>query len=134
MGAWGTGSFENDDAMDWADDFCEAPGIEIILGALTAVDWETEEYVEAPQSSNAIAAAEIVAALKVAPGAALPEDVRRCADDATIVIDPDIVELALGAVSRIREDSELKVLWDESEYAAEWYAVVDDLESRLGRL
>ena len=134
MGAWGTGSFENDDAMDWADDFCEAPGREMILGALTAVDWDTEEYVEAPQSSNAIAAAEIVAALKMAPGATLPEDVKRCVADANIVIDPAIVELALGAVSRVREDSELEVLWDGSEFAAEWYAVVDDLESRLGRL
>jgi Domain of unknown function (DUF4259) len=133
MGAWGAGSFENDDAMDWAYDFCEAPGRERIVGALTAVFRETEGYVEAPESSNAIAAAEIVAALKMVPGSTLPEDVRRCVDNSDIVVDPDLVDLALEAVSRVREDSELKELWDESEYADEWYAVVEDIEARLRR-
>jgi Domain of unknown function (DUF4259) len=117
--------------MDWAFDFCETPSREKILRALRAVDLEPEEYVGAPESTNAVAAAEIVAALKMVPGSTLLEDVSRCVENSNIVVDPDLVDLALGAVSRVREDSELKELWDESEYAEEWYAVVEDLETRL---
>jgi len=53
------------------------------------------------------------------PSSTLPEDVRRCVDNSNIVVEPDLVDLALGAVSRVREDSELKELWDESQYAEE---------------
>jgi hypothetical protein len=42
-----------------------------------------------------------------------------------------MVSLALKAVERIKTDSELKELWDESENPAEWYAAVGNLEARL---
>ena len=37
MGTWGVGSFDNDDALDWADGFANAPGIDLIEEALSAV-------------------------------------------------------------------------------------------------
>jgi hypothetical protein len=37
----------------------------------------------------------------------------------------------LKAVERIKTDSELKELWDESENPEEWYGAVSNLEARL---
>jgi hypothetical protein len=46
-------------------------------------------------------------------------------------VDPGMISLALRAVVRIKTDSELKELWDESANPSEWYAAVGNLESRL---
>ncbi|MFL6255397.1 MAG: DUF4259 domain-containing protein [Pyrinomonadaceae bacterium] len=42
-----------------------------------------------------------------------------------------MVSLALRAIERIRTNSELKELWDESENPDPWYAAVTDLEARV---
>lgn len=44
------------------------------------------------------------------------------------------MHLAFKAVERIKSDSELKELWDESENPEEWYSAVGDLEVRLKEL
>lgn len=73
MGAWGSGSFENDDALDWLTDFCDDPDKGLIADALTTVaEMDDSEYLEAPDCCVAIAAAEIVAALKGAPNSTHP--------------------------------------------------------------
>ena len=59
MGAWGTGSFQNDSALDWYEDF-RASGAIAVDAALSAT--VTEDYIEVDEGSAAIAAAEIVAA------------------------------------------------------------------------
>ena len=61
MGAWGFGSFDNDDAADFLADATESGDLSLVRGALDNVLTSTE-YVEAPDASQAIAAAEIVAA------------------------------------------------------------------------
>jgi hypothetical protein len=43
----------------------------------------------------------------------------------------DEIALAVQAVSRIREESELRDLWDETGDAPHWLAEVDDLLVRL---
>jgi hypothetical protein len=45
MGAWGTGIFENDDAMDWARDFQRAPSERSLREAFEAAVG-AEEYLE----------------------------------------------------------------------------------------
>jgi hypothetical protein len=132
MGAWGAGTFENDDAADWLADLCDGPNQEALAEALAAVAGAgADEYLEAPDCSAGLAAAEFVAALKGAPGADLPDEARACAAKLETKADPGLVSLALRAVERVRADSELKELWDESEDPAEWYAAVGDLEARL---
>jgi len=44
-----------------------------------------------------------------------------------------LTQQALNAIERIRENSEAKELWDETESAKAWYAVLDDLSSRLSQ-
>jgi Domain of unknown function (DUF4259) len=64
MGAWGHGSFENDDAADWVHEF-ELQGASAVVPAQESVSKIPEdEYLEAPEASVAIAAAEIVAAAR----------------------------------------------------------------------
>ena len=130
MGAWGSGSFENDDALDWLGEFCDEPGEETISDAFGAVNEIGGEYLEAPECSMALAAAEVVAALKGASSQNLPEAARECFAKLRLSATGDVVATALKAVERIRTDSELKELWEEQD-PAEWYAAVDDLVARL---
>lgn len=132
MGAWGSGSFENDDASDWIADFCDGPDEGLISDALsTAAETEAGEYLEAPDCGVGLAAAEVVAALKGSPGPDMPDDAKECVTKLKIKAGPGMVSLALRAVERIKTDSELKELWDESENPAEWYEAVSNLEARL---
>ena len=132
MGAWGSGSFENDDASDWVADFCDEPDRELISGALsTVVDMDAGEYLEAPDCSIGLAASEVVAALKGAPSPDLPDEAKECVSKLKMKADPSMVSLALKAIERIKTDSELKELWDESENPGEWYEAVGNLEARL---
>ena len=65
MGAWGAGPFENDDAMDWAIDLEESGDVGFVVEALRAA--ESDGYLDAPEGSVTIAAAEVVAALGPGP-------------------------------------------------------------------
>src|SRR5258708_2687967 len=101
MGAWGSDSFENDDALDWLDDFCDAPEQALILNTLsTVVEVDASEYLEAPNCSVGIAAAEVVAALMSAPNANLPDDKRICLSNLEIKAEPSLVAVALKAIDR----------------------------------
>ncbi len=132
MGAWGSDSFENDDASDWLADFCDAPDKELILNALSTVaEMDAAAYLEAPECSVGIAAAEVVAAMKGAPSSSLPNDAKHCSSGLGIKSDPSMVSLALKAIERIKTNSELKELWDEAENPDEWHQAVANLEARL---
>ena len=132
MGAWGSGSFENDDASDWIADFCDDPDEGLISDALSTVaEMGADEYLEAPDCSVGLAAAEIVAALKGAPNPDMPDEATECVSTLKIKAEPGMISLASRAVERIKTNSELKELWDESENPAEWYAAVATLEARL---
>lgn len=132
MGAWGVDSFENDDASDWLADFCEAPDKTLIPDALSKVaDMDSADYLEAPECCVGLAAAEVVAFLKGAPNTNLPSEAKDCLANLDIKADPNLVALALRAVERIKTNSELKELFDESESTAEWTQSVGNLETRL---
>ena len=80
MGAWGCGSFENDDAVDWVYEF-ESSGVAAVASALEHVSSIAEdEYLEAPEASAAIAAAEIVAAAQDGDLSKLSETAREAFD------------------------------------------------------
>lgn len=136
MGAWGHGSFENDDALDWVYAL-EADGVEAIRSALAAV-LEADGYVEAPEASMALAAAEVVAALRLRPAADLPEEVTAWVA-AHAALDPmavgDLARLADGAVARVLapEDSELYELWYEGgdDVGDPWRQTLTALRERL---
>src|SRR5579864_6837094 len=78
MGAWGPGSFENDDASDWADDLEGSTGIGMLKEAFKAV--EKNKFPESPDCCIALAAAEVVAAAKGKPCPDFPDSLRTWLD------------------------------------------------------
>lgn len=134
MGAWGADSFENDDAADWVADFCDAPDQAVIVNTLSAVaHLDAGEYLEASDCCVGIAAAEVVAALKGAPNPNLLETTRTCLSSLKFKAEPGLIALALKTTERIKTNSELKELFDESENPEEWYQAIGNLEERLNR-
>ena len=64
MGAWGHGSFENDTALDWLADF-EGEGADTVLVAIADIaNADAEEDIDVDRACVALAATEIIAALK----------------------------------------------------------------------
>ncbi len=150
MGAWAAGNFENDTAMDWIDDLRESGTPDTVRAALCQVMEQSvpprpsfvdrllkrrpaDPYLEAPVASEALAAAEIVACWLGHPLPQLPEGVADWARQHAHMLSTEFTQLARQAVAIIKTNSELKDLWEEGDAgtAAEWHAVIADLERRL---
>jgi hypothetical protein len=130
MGAWETGSFDNDDALDWLFDLEDSADTSVISAALQDVLGKGDEYLETGECCVGVAAAEIVAALSENPGK-LPDNAKAWVETNADLEIGNLISKALKAVKLVRTDSELKEVWDESEDAAAWYAALDNLTARL---
>lgn len=112
MGAWGSKTFENDDASDWLGGF-ESDGAPAVEAALNAVlELDANDYVQAAEAACALAAAEVVAAAKDGDVSRLPEEYH----DAFREHREDISEYgkqAQRALSRVLRNSEIKDQWEE---------------------
>jgi hypothetical protein len=131
MGAWDFGPFDNDDAGDWLYELEKSSDTSVIAEALHRVTNIGDEYLEAPDCSSAIAAAEVVAALRDHPVGKFPDNAKQWVATHGSLKADTLVPSALAALQRIRTNSELKELWDESDEAPKWYATLDDLTDRL---
>jgi len=127
MGAWGLLFDENDDAADWLAEFGDSPQWSIVDQALELRD---DEYLEAPECSNALAAAEVVAAALGKASPRLEPEIVAWARHT-----PEEAELrrakARAALIRVRDDSELGELWQDSDEHADWQSSVNETLSRL---
>ena len=133
MPGWGTGSFENEDAQSFLG---RLKSLRIDdLRQILARAADQDGYLEAPESSIAVAAAEVVAAQVVSGNGvvshATPQEVLDWASKNKASDPPDLFDLARRAVERVRTKSELKDLWLEAEGLNEWSAALRDLEERL---
>jgi len=129
MGAWGTGPFENDVALDWVSELAGSSGLTAIEDAL-GLPAAAADYPGAPGCSIAIAAAETVAAMKGKPRDHLPNEVMAFLKRASGP-SPSLVDAAGSALARVLEKSELRDLWEGSDYYDEWRASLIDLRRRL---
>ena len=128
MGAWGNGNFDNDTAADYVDNFQDDPNETVLLETLTAV--AAEGYPEADEASEALAAAELIAAALGKPVRGFPEDLLLSAKNLPLA-NPDAAQkLARRAIKAILKKSELKELWEESDEYEQWVAVQDGLLDR----
>jgi len=130
MGSWGVKTFEDDDALDWTYELEEAENISFIAETLNAVLERGDEYLERTEASRALGAAEVIAGLKGAAVPDLPVGVKQWINQHELE-SVSLVKRALMAIQRIKTDSELKELWDDSEFAEEWYGEIENLEMRL---
>ncbi|MEF9415625.1 DUF4259 domain-containing protein [Ralstonia sp. SM1864_UCD524_TZ4] len=134
MGAWSHESFGNDDACDFAADVAETNDLSLVESAFDAVLAAGDDDLEAPEASQAVAAAEVVARLQGHWGVrnADSESIDAWIKRAGITPPCDIVHKARQALDRIVcEPSELLELWQESEDGDKWRDAVRELRARL---
>jgi hypothetical protein len=133
MGAWGVLAFDNDDANHWAYGLEDANNLALVELALEAVE-TADDYLEAPDAENALAACEVLARLNGKAG--YKNSYTEKVDDwvAAHPLKPPaaLIERANRAIDRILGDhSELRELWSDSAENDGWLASVEDLRRRL---
>lgn len=135
MGAWGSGSFDNDMAMDWVDQVQSIEDVRAPFAELKRVtDLEgADRYLEADLASELIAAAETVAMML---GRRIPNFPEELAERLENAGEPDnlLFHQARNAVLHVLRNSELAELWAEAVEESgvnEWNAEISRLIDRL---
>lgn len=129
MGTWGIGSFENDIALDWAEMLMEEGDCELILLALKEIINE-EDYIEVPECCEALAAVDVLGALKNQSFERLPKEFgdwleqKSKVDEAFTNWDRPIYELGIRVAEKILAESELLEVWSDSDDLEEWQAEI----------
>lgn len=134
MGAWGAGTFDNDDAADWADELMGAADLTPAREALAAT-MDSDGWLEIPEGARAVAAAAAVAASFDGDVRGLPENVAEWLEyhpDAGTLAD---ARLAIDALERVASvDSELREVWLEAANGPAWVEEIARLAYRLTRV
>jgi hypothetical protein len=143
MGAWGHNSFENDTAGDWIWDLKPVKKSlfrkknDPFAYPMSAINklLKSDLYIDAPEGEEAIAAAECLAAAQGNPPSDSPEEIDKWLASLNAQRPPPaMLERAKQTLLKVRNDeqSELRELWQESEYFDAWQAAIDNLIARLG--
>jgi uncharacterized protein DUF4259 len=130
---WGVASFDNDAARDWFLTVEEAtdPGAVLVAAIDEAISAADELEIE--PACEAIAAAELCACCAGELTERLPTRVQAWVQANPHGPHADEVALMIQAVSRVRDDSELRLFWENAGDAAPWFADLADLLDRLNR-
>ena len=131
MGAWGSGVFENDTGCDFATTVAEGGGIPALTQALDRVLSSKDDYLEAPDAEEALAAAEIVARLIGNSGkeTAYTASIDSWIKSAQVKASGELVEKA--KLSALRVLSELLELWMDSDDFEGWKRSIEEVLGRL---
>ncbi|MBB5722157.1 hypothetical protein FHS72_001781 [Loktanella ponticola] len=138
MSAWGTGSFDNDGALDFLADYREgtAAVVETVLRDIANLDDGT--YIEADAGQAAMVAGEVIAACHDNPSEALDEDMLADLQThrAAVVENLDLIDYAVTAIPKVlaSETSEVAEFWENAspEDAEKFQNNAADLLTRLG--
>jgi Domain of unknown function (DUF4259) len=131
-GTWGEGSFDNDDALDWVAKCTKTSNTTVVSTSIEAA--LKSPFIEAPEGSEAVAAAEVIAAAMGKPNPKIPSEISTWLEHQP---KPDLIKLATHAIlalERIKDPktSELSQLWSE-EKTSNWLSKISELGVRLGR-
>ncbi|AEW02879.1 hypothetical protein A4D02_02510 [Niastella koreensis] len=133
MGSWGFTNFDNDTAQDFVAEV-EEGGIDRIVSAIEVIKSIDEDaYLDSDLCAEALAAIEYIATAKGHMAEDFPEDAEDWvnAHKAQLQIIRGIVVKCQQAIDRIKNNSELKDLWEETEDFENWKKVLDDLNTRI---
>jgi hypothetical protein len=128
MGAWGSGSFENDAALDWAG---EVQSIDDVRKPFDRLKAEDSGTVDADLACEVVAAAETVAMLMGRKSPDFPEDL---AERLSGELDNAVYHQARSALMQVMRNSELAELWQEGAEETGnnvWLAAMSGLIDRL---
>ena len=135
MGAWGPGSFENDDALDFAGEIESLSNIEAVLVAANEAGHAliTDE-IDATLSSRIIVAGECMAAMRGHRSDGMPAELAQKVH-AFGAPSIELFDLVRNNVSAVMSRSELLELWAEAEPGDKkaFNRAMTDLVDRLNR-
>jgi hypothetical protein len=135
MGAWGLLNFENDTALDFVSEIEEnSNGVGRIRSAIDIINTATEDsYLDSDLCIEALAAIEYIAAAKDQMAEDFPENAEEWLqpNKASLLGLRNIIAQSKQAIDRIKHNSELKELWEETEDFEKWNKVLDDLNTRI---
>jgi hypothetical protein len=144
MGTWGSGIFQNDDALDLIGKLCEGDNLDVAVRLLcTVASTATSDWRVGDLAQEALAAAEVIAAAGGRPPPDLPPEARVWLGRRSITLDAAIVACALSALPRVRANFEyLRDYWAEAERFEQLplherdnfepqFRQIDDLDQRL---
>ncbi|MFI6008656.1 DUF4259 domain-containing protein [Streptomyces sp. NPDC051243] len=131
MGTWDVHPFDNDTAADFANDLDDATMAEreslIRRALLRAAD--NQDYLEAPEAEEAVAAAALVAA-RCSVGE--PVSIPYGPEEPIPTLPVELRPLAVEALERVLADeSELSDLWGQSEGGVDWRVGIGRLRQVL---
>ena len=133
MGAWGTGSFDNDTALDWVFELEKTDDLSLVESTIeSALD---EEYIDSDIGAEVLVAIEVLARLKGNFGKEDPysKDADKWVKAHPLKVENPLLQKAKEAIDMILGDkSELKELWEEVDEYNAWSSEVLDLKDRLG--
>lgn len=135
MGAWSYESFGNDDACDWAGQLTQQDDFQLVESTLDTVITTGDDYLEAPEACEAIAAAEVIARARGNFGLrdACSENVDAWVARMNGRPSAALIDKASQALDRIlTEPSELMELWEESGDGEPWRKAIIELKIRVG--
>ena len=127
MGVWGSGFFENDDAMEWVAEL-EETGFDAIQAALMVTDVDEIEMTDA---TVALAASVVVLAMAGSTFKNLPEEVEAWLEEHAERPETSLLERTLEAAQMVHESSELRSSWEESDDFKSWDRLVRRLVTKL---
>jgi len=132
MGAWGTGNFDNDTALDWVFELEETNDLALIVETIEVVF--TEDYIDSDVGSEALIAIEAIARLKGNFGIenSYAEDLDSWVKSHKLEVSNELIEKSKKVLKLIVSDkSELYELWEETEDFETWKDEIDNLRYRL---
>ena len=134
MGAWGPGTFDNDDAADWVYELLDSADLAPAREALAATT-DSDGWLEIPEGARAVAAATAVAAGLDGDVRGLPDEVVEWIEDHADAGTLADARLAIDALERIASvDSELREVWLEAPNGPAWVEEIARLAYRLTRV
>jgi hypothetical protein len=118
MGSWADDPFGNDTACDWKYGLDEVEDLSLIEETIQRVLEAGDEYLEAPEAEEAIAAADTLARLmgRFYIRNSYTESVDEWVEKHKLKPSPELVAAAINAIDRIlRPPSELLDLWTDAD-------------------
>lgn len=133
MDAWSAGNFGNEDAVEWLKTVTNGGGESTIRQAIECIElFPEDEFLDAVFCSQALAAAEFIAAARGnPPGEDFPKEAEAWLKENSLQPDENLLQATRRAVDRILNNSELKELWQEGCSNDEWHLTIIDLRRRL---
>lgn len=132
MQRWGAGSFENSVAHDWLKELLSDSKSDTLVEALQKVT-VLNKRIPAATACEAVAAAELIAALGPDSNVILPDEISTWLKRQRLRPTLALLELARQAIEKVgSHESELREVWFlESRNGKEWLRFVEELHGQL---